>query len=52
MFTLRIKVIKCQKWLFFVFSTENSTKSVPVWAKCLSASERSYSPLSENTMED
>ena len=38
--------------LFFVFSTEYRKKSIPVWTKYLSASERSYLSLSENTMEN
>ena len=36
--------------LFFVFSADNSKKSVKVWAKYLSASKKSYWVLSENGM--
>ena len=34
--------------LFFVFSADDSKKSVTVWAKYLSALEKSYCVLSEN----
>ena len=34
--------LKCQKWLFFVFSADNSKKLVKLWARYLSAPEISY----------
>ena len=52
MFTPRVRVIKSQKWHIFVFSAEYSKKSVQVWAKYLSASERSYLAFLENTLLD
>ena len=42
--------LKCQEWLIFVFS-DYSKKSVTILAKHLRASERSYIPLLENTMD-
>ena len=36
--------------LFFVFSPDDTKKSVKVWAKYLSVSERSYLPLLEKIM--
>ena len=36
---------------FFVFSADNSKISVTVWAKYVSASERSYLALLENAMD-
>ena len=52
MFTPRVMVTKMLKMShLFVFSTAGSKKSVTVWAKSLSTSERSYLPLSENAMD-
>ena len=43
--------LKCQKWLFFVFSSDDSKNLVAVWTKHVSASERSYLNHSENAMD-
>ena len=52
MFTPRITVIKMSKAAhFFVSSADDSKKSVKVWGKYLSASERSYLPLLDNAMD-
>ena len=52
MFTPRVMSLKMSKMShFFVFSTADSKKSVTVWAKSLSASERSYFALSENAVD-
>ena len=52
MFTLKVRVIKMSKMSrFFVFSAKYSKKSVPVWAKYLSASERSYLGFSRKCHE-
>ena len=52
MFTLEVMVIKMSKMAhFFVFSADGSKKPVTVWAKYLSAPERSYLVLSENAMD-
>ena len=39
------------KIAFFVFSADDSKKSVAVWEKYFSASERSYLTHLENTMD-
>ena len=48
MFARRVMVIKCQKWLIFVFSANDSKKLATVWAKYITSSESSYWVLSEN----
>ena len=50
MLTRRVSHQNVKNGLFFVFSADNSTKSVTVWAKYLSASKKSYWVLSENGM--
>ena len=51
MFTSRVLVIKNVKnGPFFMFSADDSKKSVTLWAKYLSVPERSYCVLSENDM--
>ena len=51
MFTPRVMFIKMPKnGSFFLFSANESKKLVTVWAKYLSAPERSYWFLSENGM--
>ena len=50
-FPPRVMVIKMLKIAhFFVFFAYDSKKLVTVWAKCLSAPERSYWVISENGM--
>ena len=41
---------KCQKWLIFVFSEDDSKKVATIWAKYLSALERSFLALSDDSM--
>ena len=43
-------MVKCQKWLIFVFTADGSKKLVTIWAKYLNASERSHLALSENAI--
>ena len=54
MFSSRVMVIKCEKWLIFAFSADDRKKLVTVCKifKCIhdSAPERSYWFLSENGM--
>ena len=47
MFTTRVKVIKMSKMAYFMYFLLNTIKISPY----LSASERSYLSLSENTMD-
>ena len=42
--------LKCQKWLIFVFSADDSKKLVTVRVTFLSAPEKPYRVLSENCM--
>ena len=49
MFTPRVVVIKMSQIAHFMYFLL-SKKTVPIWARYLSASERSYLDLSENTM--
>ena len=52
MFAPRVTVTKISKnGSFYVLSAGYSKISVPVWARYLNASERSYLALSENTMD-
>ena len=52
MFTPGVMIIKMSKnGSFFVFSADYSPKSVTVWGKQLSSSERSYLALFENADE-
>ena len=50
MFILRVMNNKMSK-MAYVISAEYSKKLVPVWTRCLGASERSYLALSECTMD-
>ena len=43
--------LECQNGSFYVLFAENSKKSVPVWARYLGVSERSYLALLENVMD-
>ena len=43
--------VQYQQWLIFCISADDSKKSVTVWSKCLSVSERSYLALLENAMD-
>ena len=46
-----LRSLKCEKnGLFFVFSANDSKRSITVWTKYLRAFERSYLPLLENAM--
>ena len=47
----RYLVIKMSKELIFVFSAEDSKMSVTVWAKYVSAFEKSYQTLLENVTD-
>lgn len=52
MFTPRVMIIKMSEMAHFMhFLLNTAKKSVPVWARCFSASERSYLGLLENTMD-
>ena len=52
MFTPRVVIIKMPEMAHFMYFLLNTAKkSVPVWARCFSASERSYLGLLENTMD-
>ena len=52
MFTPRVMIIKMSEMVHFMYFLLNTAKkSVPVWARYFSASERSYLALLENTMD-
>lgn len=52
MFTPRVMTIKMSEMAHFMYFLLNTAKkSVPVWARYFSASERSYLGLLENTMD-
>lgn len=52
MFTPRVMIIKMSEMAHFMhFLLNTAKKSVPVWARYFSASERSYLGLLENTMD-